>query len=211
VESILLIVKDLEYFYEGVRYLYNLSLNRSQIVAIMGGSGSGKSTLLDLIAGFLKPNRGSIILQDKDITNSTISEKKIAILFQNDNLFEHLSVEENIKIGLKKSVDVHEILKEVGLDGFKDKKAQMLSGGEQQRVALARTLIRESQILLLDEPFSALDETNRHKILNLIEKLTKKRNLYTIFITHNKEDAMKIADKIYYMEDGILSPIKPQP
>ena len=207
----MLIVKDLEYFYEGVRYLYNLSLNRSQIVAIMGGSGSGKSTLLDLIAGFLKPNRGSIILQDKDITNSTISEKKIAILFQNDNLFEHLSVEENIKIGLKKSVDVHEILKEVGLDGFKDKKAQMLSGGEQQRVALARTLIRESQILLLDEPFSALDETNRHKILNLIEKLTKKRNLYTIFITHNKEDAMKIADKIYYMEDGILSPIKPQP
>jgi len=206
----LLIVKDLKYRYDGITYEYNLELDRGEIASIMGGSGSGKSTLLDLISGFLKADFGQIIVDHKDITNLPIRDRDIAILFQHDNLFEHLSVKENIQIGLKKDKYISKILKELGLEGFEDKKASMLSGGEEQRVALARTLLRGDKILLLDEPFSALDETNRLKMLDLIKKITKEKNLYTIFITHNKEDAIKIADKNYYMREGILSPIKPQ-
>jgi len=200
----LLEIKDLEYIYENITYRYDLTLQKSQIAAIMGSSGSGKSTLLDLIAGFLQPSKGKIILEGRDISRVGIEKREIAILFQNENLFEHLSVSENIKIGLKKRVNIQNILKEVGLEGFDKKSAQMLSGGEAQRVALARTLLRGSKILLLDEPFSALDEENRHKMLNLIKRLTKEKNLYTIFITHNKEDALKIADKLYYMKDHHL-------
>jgi len=206
VESILLIVKDLKYRYDGITYEYNLELDRGEIASIMGGSGSGKSTLLDLISGFLKADFGRIIVDHKDITNLPIRDRDISILFQHDNLFEHLSVKENILIGLKKDKDISKILKELGLEGFEDKKASMLSGGEEQRVALARTLLRGDKILLLDEPFSALDETNRLKMLDLIKKITKEKNLYTIFITHNKEDADLISDKRYTMKDAKLIP-----
>jgi len=206
VESILLIVKDLKYRYDGITYEYNLELDRGEIASIMGGSGSGKSTLLDLISGFLKADFGQIIVDHKDITNLPIRDRDISILFQHDNLFEHLSVKENIQIGLKKDKDISKILKELGLEGFEDKKASMLSGGEEQRVALARTLLRGDKILLLDEPFSALDEKNRLKMLDLIKKITKEKNLYTIFITHNKEDADLISDKRYTMKDAKLIP-----
>jgi len=202
----LLIVKDLKYRYDGITYEYNLELDRGEIASIMGGSGSGKSTLLDLISGFLKADFGQIIVDHKDITNLPIRDRDISILFQHDNLFEHLSVKENILIGLKKDKDISKILKELGLEGFEDKKASMLSGGEEQRVALARTLLRGDKILLLDEPFSALDEKNRLKMLDLIKKITNEKNLYTIFITHNKEDADLISDKRYTMKDAKLIP-----
>ncbi len=197
-------VDDLTYEYDGVKYHYNLELDRSQIVAVMGGSGSGKSTLLDLMCGFLDPISGKVILDAKDISKLPVQDRGISILFQKDNLFEHLSIKKNLELSGAKGGFLS-ILKDVGLEGFEDKQASDLSGGEQQRVALARTLLKKSDILLLDEPFSALDQTNRHQMLDLIKKITVDKKLHTIFITHNQEDADMIADKIYYMRDSRLS------
>ncbi len=193
-------VNHLTYNYLGITYRYDLTLEASQIAAVLGKSGSGKSTLLDLLGGFLKPQSGEIILDGIHLEDQPISKRKIAILFQNNNLFEHLSVAQNLTIGLKQKPDIKTILKEVGLEGYEDRYASQLSGGEQQRVALARTLLRQSRILLLDEPFSALDSHNRHAMLNLIRRITDARKLHTIFITHNLEDSHLIADKCYEMQ-----------
>ncbi|RUM66503.1 MAG: thiamine ABC transporter ATP-binding protein [Sulfurospirillum sp.] len=202
----MLTVSNLKYIYNQITYQYSLELKEGEIVAVMGESGSGKSTLLDLLCGFLTPLSGTIMLNNQEISKTPLKNRDISILFQNDNLFEHLSIKENLTIGVKKDFDLTKILKEVGLNGYENKTPDQLSGGEQQRVALARTLIRESKILLLDEPFSALDTKNRHLMLELVKKITVSKNLHTIFITHNKEDVSMIADKVYQMSKGVLLP-----
>jgi ABC-type Fe3+/spermidine/putrescine transport system ATPase subunit len=156
------------------------------------------------MAGFLKIESGSILLDGVDISKKPIEKRDIAILFQHNNLFEHLNIQDNITIGNKKKIDLGSILKELGLEGYEKKYPHQLSGGEQQRVALARTLLRGDKILLLDEPFSALDRKTRLRMLSLIAKITKEKNLYTIFITHNKEDSDLIANKLYIMRDFCL-------
>jgi len=190
-------------------YHYNLEVKQQEIIAILGESGSGKSTLLDLIAGFLEPLSGSITLEKQELITQNIEQRPISILFQNHNLFEHLTVEKNILLGVSKKLKnsteekerVLEILKEVGLEQHSHKLASELSGGQQQRVALARVLLREQPILLLDEPFSGLDRETRLEMLNLVKKITLEKNLYTIMITHEIEDANLIADNIYRVEN----------
>ena len=190
-------------------YHYNLQVREQEIIAILGESGSGKSTLLDLIAGFLTPLSGSITLNNRELIIENIEERPISILFQNHNLFEHLSVEKNILLGVSKKLKnsleekrrVVEILKEVGLEQHSHKLASELSGGQQQRVALARVLLREQPILLLDEPFSGLDRETRLEMLNLVKKITLEKNLYTLMITHEIEDANLIADSVHRVEN----------
>ena len=194
-------------------YRYDLSLNPQEIVAIMGQSGSGKSTLLDLIAGFLEPLEGQIVLDKTPLEKLPIEKRPISILFQNHNLFEHLSVQQNILLGVKKvlkdAIDevqkVEAILKEVGLEAYEHTIASKLSGGQQQRVALARVLLRREPILLLDEPFSGLDEKTHLEMLDLVANITQKYHLHTILITHNKEDAKRIASKCYTMQSHTLT------
>lgn len=191
-------------------YDFSLHVNKGEIVGIIGKSGSGKSTLLDLIAGFLTPISGEIKFKNQDITTLEVEKRPLTILFQNYNIFEHLTVLQNVLLGIKNSFTysneeknrAKEILKELGLEGFEDKKASKLSGGEAQRVALARSLLRSQPILLLDEPFSALDYQTKEKILELVKRIALKNGLYVLMVTHDLNDCKKIANRVYEVKDG---------
>jgi len=207
-EKKLLNIKNLQYQYKNTEtiYTYELEVNPQEIVAILGQSGSGKSTLLDLVAGFVEPSVGSVTLQGKELTGLAVEKRPITILFQSHNLFEHLSVEKNLQLGVAKSeqTQIAGILKEVGLEGFESKLASNLSGGQQQRVALARVLLRREPILLLDEPFTGLDVTTRLEMLDLVKKITIEYNLHTIMVTHEVEDCERIASHVYKMKNHTL-------
>lgn len=207
-------VSDVIYQYtkSSESYNYTMQVNASEVVAILGQSGSGKSTLLDIIAGFIEPKSGSIKLDDKELLTLNVEKRPMTILFQNHNLFEHLCVQKNILLGVSKTLKdsiqdvekVQAILKEVGLEAHEHKLASELSGGQQQRVALARALMRREPILLLDEPFSGLDDTTRLDMLDLVAKITKDHGLHTIMVTHEIDDAKRIASDVYCMKDNKL-------
>jgi len=189
-----------------------MSVKPKEIVAILGQSGSGKSTLLDLIAGFLHAASGSIKLDENEWINESVEKRPITILFQNHNLFEHLSVQKNILLGVSKTLKsskediekVKTILKEVGLEKYEHTLVSSLSGGQQQRVALARVLIRREPILLLDEPFTGLDAETRIEMLDLVKKITVENNLHTIMVTHEIEDCERIANRVYKVQNEKL-------
>ncbi|MFK5881010.1 MAG: ATP-binding cassette domain-containing protein [Sulfurospirillum sp.] len=193
------------------RYDFSLDAKKGEVVGIIGASGNGKSTLLDLVAGFLSPVGGKITLDEKDLTHLPPEKRPVTILFQNYNLFEHLSVERNVLLGISGSCKnnilkkVYEILKEVGLEGFEKKIASTLSGGQQQRVALARSLLRNKPVLLLDEPFTGLDFNTREHMLKLVKNITKTKQICTIMVTHELDDCKKIADKTYEVKNGKLT------
>ncbi len=207
-------VSNLQYRYKNaaILYTYNIEVKPGVIVAILGQSGSGKSTFLDLVAGFVEPSSGSIILDEKELIGLPVEKRPITILFQDHNLFEHLTVQKNILLGvskvLKDSIEevekVKKILKKVGLEEFEHTVASQLSGGQQQRVALARVLIRREPILLLDEPFAGLDEETRIEMLDLVKNITVEYNLHTIMVTHEIEDCERIANKVYKMQNHTL-------
>jgi len=210
----MLSVTDLKYEYKDADdvYTYAMSVHAGEIVAILGQSGSGKSTLLDLIAGFLTASSGSIKLDERDLTHAAVEKRPMTILFQNHNLFEHLTVQKNILLGvskvLKENIEdvnkVQDILREVGLEKYEHKLASSLSGGQQQRVALARVLMRREPILLLDEPFTGLDEETRVQMLDLVKKITIENNLHTIMVTHDMQDCERIANRVYQMQGHML-------
>ena len=206
-------IKDLQYKYKNSNtkenYTYNLEVQESEIVAILGQSGSGKSTLLDLIAGFIEPLSGNILLNQKELLTLSVEKRPMSILFQNYNLFEHLNVQKNILLGLEKTnIDdkkaVSNILKKVGLEKFEHTLSSQLSGGQQQRVALARVLLRNKPILLLDEPFTGLDEQTKIIMLDLVKNITQEHKLHTIMVTHDIQDCKRIASKVYRMQDYLL-------
>ncbi|MGB3752126.1 MAG: ATP-binding cassette domain-containing protein [Arcobacteraceae bacterium] len=207
-------IKDLQYQYKDAatkeKYTYNLEVKEKEIVAILGQSGSGKSTLLDLIAGFVEPTNGSILLNQNKLLNLSVEKRPMSILFQNHNLFEHLDVQKNILLGLgKTNADdikrVHHILKKVGLEKFEYSLSSQLSGGQQQRVALARVLLRNEPILLLDEPFTGLDEQTKVVMLDLVKSITEEYNLHTIMVTHDINDCKRIASAVYTMKNYSLT------
>ena len=210
----MLSIKNLQYQYENTNdtYTYNLEVQPSEIVAILGQSGSGKSTLLDIVAGFIKPSSGSVKLQNQELLPLSVEKRPITILFQSHNLFEHLTVQKNILLGVNKALKdsieevekVQAILKEVGLEDHEHKLASELSGGQQQRVALARVLIRREPILLLDEPFTGLDVATRLEMLDLVKKITLENKLHTIMVTHEVEDCERIANHVYKMQNHTL-------
>lgn len=210
----MLSIRNVQYRYKDADDIYNYTLNAKpkEVVAILGQSGSGKSTLLDIVAGFVEPSSGSIALDQKELLGLPVEKRPVSILFQANNLFEHLSVQKNILLGVSKVLKdsiaeiekVQAILKEVGLEAFEHTIASRLSGGQQQRVALARVLIRREPILLLDEPFTGLDERTRVEMLDLVKKITVEHSLHTIMVTHEIEDCERIANKVYKMQNYIL-------
>jgi len=207
----LLHIKNIKYQYKNTKdtYTYTLECKPSEVVAILGQSGSGKSTLLDIIAGFIEPISGSAMMDDIELLDKPIDKRPITILFQNHNLFEHLSVQKNILLGIDKNLkastkEIENILKEVGLDAHEHKLTSELSGGQQQRVALARVLMRREPILLLDEPFSGLDDTTRIEMLELVQKITQEHQLHTLMVTHDLDDCERIANHVYKMQNHIL-------
>ena len=173
----------------------NLVVNPGEIVGLTGSSGSGKTTLLRIICGLEKPDSGEVYLNDENITNSKPESRGIGMIFQSPVLYPHLNVEGNLRLG-DKNGDIDSALEEIGMQGFHHRNVESLSGGEGQRVALARALLAKPKILLLDEPFSSLDEELAHQLVKDVKSILKQRNCSAIFVTHDKNIAKMVADRI---------------
>jgi thiamine transport system ATP-binding protein len=203
-----LALRDVIFAYPGgAPYRFTMTADAGAITAIRGASGSGKSTLLDLIAGFLVPASGHITIDGTDITGLAPEARPVSILFQSETLFEHLSATRNVALGLADAYParVEAALAEVGLAGLGGQRAATLSGGQKQRTALARTLLRDRPVLLLDEPFSALDDDTRLATRQLVQRLTRERKWATVLVTHHGDDINAIADRVYRLENGVLA------
>jgi sulfate transport system ATP-binding protein len=193
----------------------SLKIESGSLVALLGPSGSGKSTLLRLIAGLETPDAGKILLTGEDATHRSVQERGIGFVFQHYALFKHMTVRKNIAFALelrkappkKVKKRVEELLDLVQLGGLGDRYPSQLSGGQRQRVALARALAVEPQVLLLDEPFGALDAKVRKDLRAWLRRLHDEVHVTTVFVTHDQEEAMEVADEIVVMNKGRVEQI----
>jgi thiamine transport system ATP-binding protein len=195
----------------GRHYELSFSATPGEVTAVSGQSGAGKSTLLDLLAGFLTPDSGRLTLDGADLLPLPPEARPVSILFQSELLFDHLTAGRNLALGLPAGTPRAEVdrriaaaLIEVGLPGIERQRAATLSGGEKQRVALARTLLRGKPVLLLDEPFSALDDSTRGVTRELVRGLTEKHRWITLLVSHHVDDIEALAQRRYRLEDGRL-------
>ena len=194
---------------EGVRDI-NLEVAEAELVTLLGPSGCGKTTILRTVGGFLTADGGKVILSGKDIANLPPEKRPTAMVFQNYNLWPHMNVFENLAFGLKlrkiprKTIekDVAEFLALFSLEGNEKKYPGQLSGGQQQRVATARALILKPEILLMDEPFSALDAKIRVQMREELKRIQMELKITVLFVTHDQEEAMSISDRIVVMSRG---------
>lgn len=209
-------VEDLTFAHPGqaTPYLFAMEAHEGEVTAISGASGSGKSTLLDLLAGFLTPSGGSITLDGADLLPLPPEARPVSLLLQSESLFEHLSAAKNVTLGLPSGTArdearrrIGEALAEVGLDGIGEQSAGTLSGGQKQRVALARTLLRARPVLLLDEPFSALDDETRVAVRDLVRELTIRHGWHTILVSHHADDVEALAKRKYLLAEGRLKEV----
>lgn len=198
------------FYYPDQPMAFDLHIQPQERVAVIGASGAGKSTLLNLIAGFELSTYGEIWLDGKNHTFTLPHQRHVSMLFQDNNLFAHLSVLQNIALGLKPSLtlnkqeqeQVEQAAKAVGLGGLLQRLPSELSGGQKQRVALARCLLRDKPILLLDEPFSALDPLLRLEMLNLLMALCEEKKLTLLIVTHQPDELKGKIDRILSIENG---------
>ncbi|EJE7234462.1 TPA: ABC transporter ATP-binding protein [Clostridium botulinum] len=207
-------IKNLEKAFNNIKVVDNidLELEKGKLLCLLGPSGCGKTTTLKMIGGFLKQDKGNILIENEDISKLSPENRPISTVFQSYALFPHMNVIENIIYGLKfKGYSKKEALKKgeeyleiIGLSEFKNKKISQLSGGQQQRVALARALIVNPKVLLLDEPLSNLDAKLRIKMRKEIKEIQSKFNMTMIFVTHDQEEALSIADYLAVMNKGEL-------
>ena len=197
----------------------DLEIPTGDFVALLGPSGSGKTTLLRLIAGLEGTDEGRVFFHGRDYTNKSVKERKVGFVFQHYALFKHMSIFDNIAFGLnvkprklrpskqeiKEKVDM--LLKLVQLDGVGSRYPSQLSGGQRQRVALARALAVEPDVLLLDEPFGALDAKVRQELRIWLREIHQKLNITTIFVTHDQEEALEMADTVVVMNNGAVEQV----
>ncbi|MEX3017191.1 thiamine ABC transporter ATP-binding protein [Gymnodinialimonas hymeniacidonis] len=188
----------------------SLDVPKGARVALMGASGSGKSTFLSLVAGFTWPDTGKVWIDGADVSRATVAQHPMSILFQDGNLFPHLSVFQNVALGLDPSLKLHsddearvtDALEKVGLKGFETRKPAELSGGQQSRVALARMLLQDRPLVLLDEPFSALDPGLRRDMLELVATLCAETGQTLVMATHDLRDATRLCDRLVLLDAG---------
>ncbi len=210
-------LKHLNLIYENFSFDYDAKIEKGSLLAIIGPSGGGKSTLLDLIAGFATPNAGSIWFNGQELTHQPPAQRPVSMIFQENNLFAHLDIATNIALGISPDlklskqdhIAISRALERVDLAGFENRLPQELSGGQRQRAALARTLVRDKPLLLLDEPFAALGPALRQQMLGLIKELHDEQNLTTLLVSHQPEDAKSTATHTAFLKDGKLSILKP--
>ncbi|GCD08493.1 ABC transporter ATP-binding protein [Clostridium tagluense] len=188
----------------------NLTIEGGEFVSILGPSGCGKTTILRIIAGIIKPDSGSLFVEDIDITEMPIEKRNFALVAQQPLIFPNMNVIDNVAFGLKmKGVSKGErldkafaIISNLGLKGLEKRFSSQLSGGERQRVAIARAMAVKPKVLLMDEPFNALHEELRVDMRELLHKMHKENKVTTIFVTHFKEEANFLSDKILIMSKG---------
>jgi sulfate/thiosulfate transport system ATP-binding protein len=193
----------------------NVSLPTGQLTALLGPSGGGKSTLLRIIAGLEKADTGTVSIEGVDATRMSPQKRNVGFVFQHYAVFKHMSVAKNVAFGLeirRKSKDevrerVDELLKLVHLSQFADRLPSQLSGGQRQRMALARALAVQPKVLLLDEPFGALDAKVRKELREWLRRLHDEVPVTTVFVTHDQEEAMEVADEIVVINDGRIEQV----
>lgn len=194
--------------YRDTSFLFDHRFPAGKVTAVMGPSGAGKTTLLHLIAGFERPRSGRVLIDDTDVSAMPPDRRPVSMVFQENNLFAHLSVAQNVGLGFdpglrlstQQRTAVSAALDRVGLAGKEQRLPRELSGGERSRVALARAALRDRPVLLLDEPFAALGPALRQDMLKIIDTLRRERNLTVLFVTHQPEDAEAIADTVLFLE-----------
>lgn len=191
----------------------DLQVDAGRVLAVLGPSGAGKTTLLDTIAGFRSPTAGRVQLAGRDLTGVAPERRRIGVVFQHAALFPHLSVRENVRFGLRARGDkrqqrVEELLTRFGITDHADRSPRSLSGGERQRVALARVLCADPDLLLLDEPLSALDQPTREELRGVLQDLLSHVGIPTVHVTHDRDEALTLADHIAVIVDGHLRQIQ---
>jgi sulfate transport system ATP-binding protein len=197
----------------------DLEVKSGELLALLGPSGCGKTTLLRIIAGLERPDSGSIKLHDTDATKQSAQQRRVGFVFQHYALFRHMSVFENVAFGLRVRpsktrpskedirLRVTELLRLVQLESFSGRYPSQLSGGQRQRVALARALAVEPSVLLLDEPFGALDAQVRQELRQWLRRLHDELHITSVFVTHDQEEALEVADRIVVMNKGMIEQI----
>lgn len=204
---------DVTWLYQHLPMRFTLSVRKGELIAVLGPSGAGKSTLLNLVAGFLQPASGSITIEEKDHTRTPPSQRPVSMLFQENNLFTHLTVRQNIGLGMHPGLrlnaaqqqKLNSIAVQMGISDLLERLPGELSGGQRQRAALARCLVREQPILLLDEPFSALDPALRQEMLLLVKEVCERQQLTMLMVSHSVEDAARIAPRAVVVADGRIA------
>ena len=205
-------LKDINKTYAGYQASNHVSfgIEQGRLIALLGPSGSGKTTILRMIAGLETPDSGEIVIDGKVVNNIPASERGIGFVFQNYALFRYMTVYDNIAFGLnvkkenEKYIDerVHELLKLISLDGLEKRYPSQLSGGQRQRVAFARALAPNPHLLLLDEPFAAIDAKVRQELRSWLKEMIEKLGITSIFVTHDQDEAIEVADEIIITNKG---------
>ncbi|CAH8191866.1 MULTISPECIES: ferric ABC transporter ATP-binding protein [Vibrio] len=188
----------------------DLEIKKGSLVTLLGPSGCGKTTVLRLVAGLEKPTSGQIFIDGEDVTNTSIQQRDICMVFQSYALFPHLSLHDNVGYGLKMiglskeevKQRVDEALRLVDLEGFGERYVDQISGGQQQRVALARALVLKPKVLLFDEPLSNLDANLRRSMRETIRELQQRFNITSLYVTHDQAEAFAVSDTVIVMKDG---------
>jgi thiamine transport system ATP-binding protein len=194
-------------------FRFDCTLPGGAITAITGPSGAGKSTLLNLLAGFEIPDRGRVLMGSTDVSGTHPSQRPVSLVFQDNNLFAHLDVFTNVALGIHPSLKLKEThrhavllaLQRVGLDGFAKRMPGTLSGGERQRAAFARALVRQKPVLLLDEPFAALDPGLRISMAKLLLDLHRETANTVVIVTHDPQEVARLADHAVFVENGVVA------
>jgi thiamine transport system ATP-binding protein len=211
------VLDDVRFSYGEAAMAFDCAVAASRIAVVMGPSGSGKSTLLNLVAGFEQPAAGRVLIGGEDMRGLGPAERPVSMVFQENNLFAHLDVAANVglgrspglRLGAKDRADIAEALAQTGLAGKERRLPAALSGGERQRVALARVLVRDRPVLLLDEPFASLGPALRHEMLDLVRDLHGRLAMTIVMVTHNPDDARMIGNDMIFLGAGRVAATGP--